>query len=662
MTTQSIELFENAISKHFINKYNYDDFYCRIVDEETHEKLSVYEWKNYNLIVVHKSLKHIIEMKEMSEKKIKALVKELRLLQQVCSFPNIIKFYGLTKDPYGDYHIILQYADDGNLREYLEKNFSVMKWSDKLRTASEIAQGLMSLHEHNIIHKSLHSKNILIHQGQIMISDSGLTKKSKQIASMPAYFDPQCLQKNSNYELDKQSDIYSLGVILWEISSGIPPFKSYSPLEILFLVSDGEREMPAKNIPHRYIKLYSLCWDQCPSKRPEIKTVCEVLKMQYELALKIEKAYKNTNHNNNMANKTSKNFNNTLISQASSISSNTLVSKASSMKSTDTLISITSMNCSNTSISTVKRNSSNSLVSKTSTILNDSKSQPDKISVNEDLNDNLRLQSYKIIANNKNENFYDEISKKPDKIVSQSEAYTIYEDKSVEDKSIDEITLMSDNVSLSDSSIYSVPGITSLLEDFESHDINVQTKLKLPFILPNSLLTTVYSAEIASWIDNKSVTYNVNNIPYEFKLIFKGSKDGFSVSDIHKLCDHKSMTVLVIKVSGSDEILGGFNPLEWKSVSNKYAKTDKSFIFSFKNNKSILSRVKNEKKAIYYDSDFGPSFGGSNDLFLVHNLIVKNKWSCKRKNYSKAIRDSEGYFKVDEFEVFEICENRFNFS
>ncbi|CAG8756998.1 13874_t:CDS:2, partial [Gigaspora margarita] len=257
MTTQSIEWFENAISKHFINKYNYEDFYCRIVDEETHEKISVYEWKNYNLIVVHKSLKHIIEMKEMSEKKIKALVKE------------------------------------------------------------------------------------------------------------------------------------------------------------------------------------------------------------------IEKAYKNTNYNNNMANKTSKNFNNTLISQASSISSNTLVSKASSMKSTDTLISITSMNSSNTSISTVKRNSS-----KTLTVLNDSKSKPDKISVNEDLNDDLRLQSYKIIANNKNENFYDEISKKPDKIVSQSEAYTIYEDKSVEDKSIDEITLMSDNVSLSDSSIYSVPGITSLLEDFESHDIN----------------------------------------------------------------------------------------------------------------------------------------------------------------------------------------------
>ncbi|RIB08205.1 kinase-like domain-containing protein [Gigaspora rosea] len=655
MTTQSIEWFENAISKHFINKYNYDDFYCRIVDE----KISVYEWKNHNLIVVHKSLKHIIEMKEMNEKKIKALVKELRLLQQVCSFPNIIKLYGLTKDPYGDYHIVLQYADDGNLREYLEKNFSVMKWTDKLRTASEIAQGLMSLHEHNIIHKSFHSKNILIHQGQIMISDSGLTKKSKQIASMPAYFEPQCLQKNSNYELDKKSDIYSLGVILWEISSGIPPFKSYSPLEILFFVSDGEREMPAKNTPNRYIKLYSLCWDQCPSKRPEIKTVCEVLKMQYELALKIEKAYKNTNYNNNMANKTSKDFNDTLISQTSS---NTLISKASSMKSTDTLVSRTSMNSSNTSINTVKRNSRNNLVSKALTVLNDSKSQPDNITVNEHLNNDLRSQSYKVITNNKNENFYDEISKKPDKIVSQSEAYTIYDDKSIEDKSIDEITLMSDNVSLSDSSIYSVPGITSLLEDFEIHDINIQTKLKLPFILPGSLLTAAHSAEIASWIDNKSIIYNVNNIPYEFKLIFKGSKDGFSVSDFHKLCDNKSMTVLVIKVSGSDEILGGFNPLEWKSVSNKYAKTDKSFIFSFKNNKSILSRVKNENKAIYYDNDFGPSFGGSNDLFLVRNLIIRNKWSCKHKNYSKAIRDSEGYFKVDEFEVFEICENRFNFS
>ncbi|KAF0437497.1 actin-like ATPase domain-containing protein [Gigaspora margarita] len=74
------------------------------------------------------------------------------------------------------------------------------------------------------------------------------------------------------------SDIYSLGVILWEISSGRPPFQS---IELSYLISvqvnNGSREAPIQGTPILYVKLYERCWDSDPSIRPVIRSVFETL-------------------------------------------------------------------------------------------------------------------------------------------------------------------------------------------------------------------------------------------------------------------------------------------------------------------------------------------------------------------------------------------------
>ncbi|RIB17951.1 hypothetical protein C2G38_1387671 [Gigaspora rosea] len=54
--------------------------------------------------------------------------------------------------------MILEYANEGTLREYLKTNFTILQWTDKLRIAKEIALGLLFLHDKNIIHRDLHSK------------------------------------------------------------------------------------------------------------------------------------------------------------------------------------------------------------------------------------------------------------------------------------------------------------------------------------------------------------------------------------------------------------------------------------------------------------------------------------------------------------------------
>ncbi|RIB16307.1 kinase-like domain-containing protein [Gigaspora rosea] len=72
----------------------------------------------------------------------------------VKEFANIIEFYGVTRDR-GFYNMVLQLANNGDLREYLKINFSKLGWTDRLRMAREISDGLKFLHKNNIIHRDL---------------------------------------------------------------------------------------------------------------------------------------------------------------------------------------------------------------------------------------------------------------------------------------------------------------------------------------------------------------------------------------------------------------------------------------------------------------------------------------------------------------------------
>ncbi|RIB25165.1 hypothetical protein C2G38_2031286 [Gigaspora rosea] len=195
--------------------------------------------------------------------------------------------------------------------------------------------------------------------------------------------------------------------------------------------------------------------------------------------------------------------------------------------------------------------------------------------------------------------------------------------------------------------------------------------------LSSSIITLEHAAEISSWIDRRSTIYDIFEIPYEFKLLLRGSKDGFDSITFHKLCDNIPGTIVVLSVEKSDEILGGYNPLSWKFVNNEsglvifhngynpsnskyvngesgFFETTDSFIFSLKNGNlkgSILSRVTNSSLAIgYSDQDRGPWFHSFGMLY--------NRWHYYREdnNYQLPIRNTKNPdFSVNDYEVFQIC-------
>ncbi|RIA96279.1 kinase-like domain-containing protein [Glomus cerebriforme] len=181
--------------------------------------------------------------------------------------------------------MVLAYANEGNLREYLENNFALLEWKDKIQMALDITRGLKCLHSKEIIHRDLHSKNILVNNGKLLIADLGLSKRLTEISTNSAankmgvyeYIDPQCY-KIAKFKKDKKSDIYSLGVLLWEITSKHPPFHDYPRETLCFHISfQNLREKPIEGTPMKYIQLYQKCWGDDPKIRPDIEEVHEIL-------------------------------------------------------------------------------------------------------------------------------------------------------------------------------------------------------------------------------------------------------------------------------------------------------------------------------------------------------------------------------------------------
>ncbi|PKY47140.1 kinase-like protein [Rhizophagus irregularis] len=178
----------------------------------------------------------------------------------------------------------MQYANDGDLQNYLEKKFKELTWDDKKKLAFQIAEGLHYLHDENILHRDLHSKNIVIHDGNAKITDFGISKIQDNNTTanigtigVAPYIEPKRLS-DPKYVYTKPSDIYSFGVLMWEISSGEPPFKGCDNQTVAISVSMGNRETPVPNTPEGYENLYKNCWKQEPKERPDIKEVLNEFK------------------------------------------------------------------------------------------------------------------------------------------------------------------------------------------------------------------------------------------------------------------------------------------------------------------------------------------------------------------------------------------------
>ncbi|GBC18939.2 kinase-like domain-containing protein [Rhizophagus irregularis DAOM 181602=DAOM 197198] len=222
----------------------------------------------------------ILKRIENSNNNNEYFLNELKSNQYFSQSIYIIEVFGYTKDPeLKDYILVMSYASKGDLYKYLQKNFTIITWYEKLRILQKISMGLRYIHGNNFIHRDFHSGNILLDVydnwkiGDLGLSQSAVNNKSSNndIYGVIPYIAPEIFKGSA---FSKESDIYSFGMIMWELTTGCKPFANVEhDIHLIYKILDGERPKITKDTPEYYVSLMKSCWDPDPKKRPSMSYI-----------------------------------------------------------------------------------------------------------------------------------------------------------------------------------------------------------------------------------------------------------------------------------------------------------------------------------------------------------------------------------------------------
>ena len=221
-----------------------------------------------------------IVMEGMNEKEQEDVKNEATILSKL-DHPNIIKLFEVIEStvPKHTLNIVTEYADGGDLSEKIksQKNKPFTE-SDILDYFTQICLALKHIHEKKIIHRDLKSGNVFLMQsGLIKLGDFGIAKnfqntmdKAKTMVGTPYYLSPEILE---NKPYDAKSDIWSLGVLLYEMMTFKMPFNANSLPMLSVKIMRGNYPPPPAVYTKDLREIVSKCLTVIPSNRPSIQQI-----------------------------------------------------------------------------------------------------------------------------------------------------------------------------------------------------------------------------------------------------------------------------------------------------------------------------------------------------------------------------------------------------
>ncbi|XP_039609069.1 proto-oncogene tyrosine-protein kinase receptor Ret isoform X1 [Polypterus senegalus] len=241
-----------------------------------------------------------------SQSELRDLMSEFNLLKQV-NHPHVIKLYGACSQD-GPLYLIVEYAKYGSLRSFLRESRKVgpsymgsdtnrnssylenpderaLTMGDLISFAWQISRGMLYLAEMKLVHRDLAARNVLVAEGRKMkISDFGLSrdvyeedsyvKRSK--GRIPVKW--MAIESLFDHIYTTQSDVWSFGVLLWEIVTlGGNPYPGIAPERLFNLLKTGYRMEKPENCSEEMYSLMLRCWKQEPEKRPPFSDISKEL-------------------------------------------------------------------------------------------------------------------------------------------------------------------------------------------------------------------------------------------------------------------------------------------------------------------------------------------------------------------------------------------------
>ena len=180
--------------------------------------------------------------------------------------------------------MVLDYCEDGNLRDYMNHSENCITFESKIEYLIQIARGLEDIHHAEKVHRDFHSGNILF-EGDPYISDLGMCQPANQsvkregIYGVLPYMAPEVL---CGYQYTKAADIYSFGTVMNELISEETPYNDIPHDHALAInICKGFRPKISEDTPKLLADLITKCWDAKIENRPTALELYQLLHRWY---------------------------------------------------------------------------------------------------------------------------------------------------------------------------------------------------------------------------------------------------------------------------------------------------------------------------------------------------------------------------------------------
>ncbi|KAG8093113.1 hypothetical protein GUJ93_ZPchr0012g20790 [Zizania palustris] len=226
----------------------------------------------------------VFSKQEYSEEVIQTFRQEVSLMKKL-RHPNILLFMGAVTSPHR-LCIVTEFLPRGSLFGLLQRNNTKLDWRRRVHMALDIARGMNYLHHSSppIIHRDLKSSNLLVDKNwTVKVADFGLSRLKRETflttktgKGTPQWMAPEMLR---NEPSDEKSDVYSYGVILWELVTQKIPWENLNSMQVIGAVGfmNHRLDIPSETDP-QWASLIMSCWESDPRHRPSFQELLERLR------------------------------------------------------------------------------------------------------------------------------------------------------------------------------------------------------------------------------------------------------------------------------------------------------------------------------------------------------------------------------------------------
>jgi serine/threonine protein kinase len=215
-----------------------------------------------------------------------------------CHHPNIISFVESFDTSTGHTCVITELANRGDLGQHIEKRrteSSPFSENETILMFIQLALAVDYMHSRRMLHRDIKSHNVLLfHTGLVKLGDFGLTRQydesvSQEVAitycGTPEYLAPEIWGRN---RYGKKADLYSLGVVLYEMASMRLPFRSIEIADLSVLVRRGHYEPVPEHFSHDFTTVVTRLLDVDPAARPSVPAIFRIPKWNEGLRMFVQ--------------------------------------------------------------------------------------------------------------------------------------------------------------------------------------------------------------------------------------------------------------------------------------------------------------------------------------------------------------------------------------